>query len=62
MEAARTPAELLWDERQRAAKAQARLGRRSYLKRFALLLALIAVIVTMTMLLPDLVPLRSTAI
>ena len=61
MEAARTAAELLWDERQRAATAQARLDRRSYLMRFALVLALIAVIVTITML-PDLIPLRSTAI
>ena len=62
MESTLTPDALLWDESNRAATAQARLDRRSYLKRFAVTLALIVIILAITMLLPDIVKIRPTSL
>jgi putative copper export protein len=62
MESLLTPDALLWEERGRAARAQAQIDRRSYLKRFAMTLALIVIIVAITMLLPDLVNIRPTSL
>ena len=62
MEPTLTADTLLSDERHRAASAQARFDRRSYLKRFALTLALIVIVLAVTMLLPDLSSIKPTSL